>query len=368
MESIRKKKRLLFAACDIGWRIEHYTKFIKKEYSTDLIAEAFVNYQAPHDLYKTEYTYSFNYSKMPSLVRWGISIVLFFRFLCKYDIFHFFSGETILTRNTRNWEFKIYKLFKKRIIMHFVGADIRNPEYVEWKEENIVDYLKGNKPHMQPLGWQQKLMKDTQKFADQVLVSTPDLLKVYPGPAKYFPVLLDIDKLEKELSEIQTKPFNQITIVHAPSNPKVKGSRLIEPALKKIKGKYGGQVRLVLKEDLESVTRYSASRYDLFKYFLSSHIVVDQLVVGWYGLQAIEALMMDNQVVSYIEEGLEEYLFPDCPIMSANALNLFDVIDSCVKRELEGPIDHSGAKRWVKKYHSIESNNEALLNSWGVSK
>ncbi|NND76950.1 MAG: hypothetical protein HKN39_02055 [Flavobacteriales bacterium] len=364
MKNRIKKKRILFAANDIGWRIEHYSNFIKHNCSEVLVAESFVNYVAPSSLYNTNYTYSFNYSKLPSILRWCLSVFLFFKFLMKYDIFHFFSGETILTRNTRKLEFIVYKLFNKKVIMHFVGADIRNPKYVEWKEQNIQAYLKGDRPPIEPLKWQKKLMEDSQKYADRVLVSTPDLLCIYPGKANYFPVLLDLDKFNMEISKIEFERSNEIVIVHAPSNPLVKGSRIIEPVLKSIKEKYGDKVKLILREDLDNITRYATSRYDLFRCFLVSNIVIDQMVIGWYGLQAIEAVMTDNQVISYVGQDVEKYLFPECPIILANAIDLYEVIEACIKRELNGRIDYKSAKEWVRKYHSIEQNNELLLDTW----
>lgn len=355
---------MLFAANDIGWRIEHYTKFINAHYSEELCADSFVNYIAPSELYMTNYTYSFDYSRMSSFKRWGISLFLFVKFLFKYDIFHFFSGETILTRKTRKFEFLFYRLFNKKIIMHFVGADIRNTDYVQWKEQNMEGYLQGTHRSFEPLSWQSELMDDSVKFACKVLVSTPDLLKIYPGYALYYPVLLDLEKFEKEISNIKVDPTNEIVIMHAPSNPIVKGSRMIEPVLRRIKNDYGDNVKLILREDLHGVTRYSASRYDLFKAFMKSDIVIDQMVIGWYGLQAIEAIMTQNQVVSYIEKGLESYLFPGSPIISANALDLYSVIEACIQRHLNGQVDFNKAKRWVKKYHSIENNNKNLVDAW----
>ena len=52
-----KVKRILFAAVDIGYRIEDYSKFITENYSEELIPESFSKYILDPTHYKTDYTY-----------------------------------------------------------------------------------------------------------------------------------------------------------------------------------------------------------------------------------------------------------------------------------------------------------------------
>ena len=69
-------------------------------------------------------------------------------------------------------------------------------------------------------------------------------------------------------------------------------------------------------------TNYSATRYELFSYYKEADIVIDQMIIGWYGLLTVEALAAGNMVVAYIEESLKEQLFPDCPIKIADLNSL----------------------------------------------
>lgn len=131
------------------------------------------------------------YVQLISTVNYMFIYILFsFFFIAFYDLDHFFSGETLLTRKLRRFEFRIYKLLGKRIIMHFVGSDIRSPEYLFWKDKNLVEFLNGNRSFPLTMPWQDALIKDSMDFADEILVSTPDLLAIIPS-AKYYPVLID---------------------------------------------------------------------------------------------------------------------------------------------------------------------------------
>lgn len=363
-----KKKKILFAAVDIGWRIEHYSKFIKEHFPDQLEAASFVKYYVPKKHYDTNYTYMYNFQKKSVLYGWIISFYIFFISLFKYDIFHFFSGETLLTRKLRRFEFAIYKLFGKKIIMHFVGADIRSPYYIEWKAKNIHNYLKGTNKNKKTQPWQDKLLRDTVKSADAILVSTPDLLELIPQ-ANYYPVVLDVNKFQSELNETPTneKSSNKVIILHAPSNVNLKGTNIIHKVLKEVEKESNGIVELKLTADNKERSNrlYTVSRYDLFKLYKEADIVIDQLIIGWYGLQAIEALLTKNQVISYVDDNLKPNLYPNCPIQIADANNLKEVVLECIKNHNERKVNFEENITWVKKYHTIEDNNLALIKAWG---
>lgn len=363
---MKRRKKILFAAVDIGYRIEHYTKFINEHLSNQLKAESFSKYVLPETHYKTKYTFTCPIDKTHPIFLYLYSFGFFIFSLFRYDIFHFFSGETILTRKLRRFELMTYKLFGKRVVMHFVGSDIRSPKYIYWKEENIHQVLLGIDNFQKTLPWQEKLIQDAEKYADHILVSTPDLLSIIPK-AIYYPVLIDYQKLLTELDKapIAIKKENEIVILHAPSNIKQKGSNIIEKVLLKIKRESQLNIRLVLpRHDEKSL--YSVTRYDLFKLYKESDIVIDQLLIGWYGLQSIEALVAGCQVISYIEQDLEPYLFPECPIHNANANTLESVILNCINKKQDRKLNSIHNTGWIKKYHTIENNNEPLLAAWAM--
>ena len=362
-----KKKRILFAAVDVGYRMGLYSKFINDKYSDKVYAETLSTYISSKDHYQTEYTYEYSFHSKPSFYRWYRSLLNFFLALFRYDIFHFISGETLLTRKVRRLELMIYKLFGKRVIMHFVGSDIRNEEYIKWKEQNIQQYLQGNDNFPKTLDWQNKLISDAEKYADFILVSTPDLLEIIPK-AKYYPVLLDLDKYIGELKaiKIHKKTENEIVILHAPSNSKLKGTRYIHETLKKVALNSNYKIRLILTSENDYKNK-PVSRYELFKLYKESDIVIDQLIIGWYGLQSIEALAAGKYVISYVDANLNTFLYPDCPLEIADKNTLENVVVGLINKLLiQKNISMSSQINWLKKYHTIEGNNELLVQAWGL--
>jgi hypothetical protein len=253
-----------------------------------------------------------------------------------------------------------------------VGSDIRSPEYIRWKEKNIFDYLKGRDDFPKSEPWQKKLIKDAEKFGDYILVSTPDLLELIPS-AHYFPVLLDLEKFRKELDSIETAKKNpgEIVILHCPTNTRenLKGTIHIDPVLEKIVSESKYNIRLIRPyKDKEGTSyTYTASRYELFKLYKEADIIIDQMVIGWYGLLSIEALAAGKEVMCYVDEKLKHYLFPGCPIHLTDINQLEKTLTSCIEELIHEKLtDVNGQLEWVKKFHTIEMNNTALIDAWSI--
>lgn len=365
---------MLFAAVDIGYRIELYTKYIRQHFSSQLKTESLNISRLPKEHYITDYDYQFHFVGKNPLYRWSVSFLNFIRGLFQYDMFHFFSGETLLPRKLRRLELMAYKMFGKKVIMHFVGCDIRSLNYSHWKADHIKQFLKGEDDFPKSEPWQKKLIHDSEQYADSILVSTPDLKEIIPK-GTYFPVLLDLEKYLEELNQIQadTKNPDEITILHSPSNlyhTKTKGTDYIIAALNHIAAMPQYKLRLILPSQSESTraTPYSSTRYQLFKHFKEADIVIDQLITGWYGLLSVEALASGKEVICYVDEYLKPNLFPGCPIEIATVDNLEEVIVKCIEkiRHTDASIRSKNNIDWVKKYHTIEMNHEALLDAWNI--
>lgn len=360
------KKRLLFAAVDVGYRVENFTKYLAENYSDQISTESFVKYQAPNTHYKAQYDFVIDYYTTNRIYRSLAYFLFFLKSLFRYDVFYFISGETILSRRLRRFELKTYKLLGKRVVFNFVGSDIRSENYLIWKQTNIYDYLQGKSAPPKSEDFQKKLIDDALRYADSILVSTPDLLEITPQ-ATYFPVVYDIENLAAEIESIEEpeKDPNKIYILHSPSNTGTKGTAIINDVLEKIKREFPAAVELIRPYNEKNYElTHSVSRYKLFQLMKQADIVIDQMVIGWYGLQSIEALITGKTVVCYIEKNLEKFLFEDCPIVTTDVLSLEQTLKNCMAERQMGILpDKRKQIEWLKKYHTPEANGQILLNS-----
>jgi hypothetical protein len=358
--------RIFFGAVDIGWRIELYKRFLEERIKPLPLIRSFVKFRVNSTQYQTKYDLQIQYKNYPTLIQWFISFVIFFYALIRFDTFYFLSGETILTRKLIGFELKMCRLFRKKVIMHFVGSDIRNLEYTYWKENNITSYINGIDFEPKSNAWQKQLVSLSNQFADSILVSTPDLLEIAPN-AVYYPVMLDLKKFNIELDKAKKNPSkffktNKVKILHAPSNSKIKGSDIICNAIKEL-SKETDQFEFIYTKDLniDTGSKYTVSRYELFQLYAETDIVIDQLTIGWYGLQSIEAIAANCTVMCYIDQKVQSHLFEECPIIATDSIHLKDDILKLLQEYRKPNLENNQA--WIKKYHTIEKNNSILIDS-----
>jgi hypothetical protein len=252
---------------------------------------------------------------------------------------------------------QIYKLLGKKVIMHFVGADIRSVNYLDWKSQYMEDYLAGKpSPESLSLPYQKALIQDALDYANTILVSTPDLLDIIPS-AIYLPVFLNWEHLPERTPKAPCPPLK---ILFSPSGTRTKGNQYIYAALDRLKETYGNRVEIYTpgNENKEHF-QYSTTRYDLLQKMGSYHIVIDQMLIGWYGLKTVEALAMGCTVICYIDTQYKPYLSPHSPIVEADIHSLYDIL-----------VDHIVSYRphdsttWIQKYHYISAYSKLLQEIW----
>lgn len=361
-----KKKRLLFGAVDIGYRINHYSDFIKSELNEELIVESFSKYKLPESHYATSYTYACEIQKKSSLYVYCYTSLFFIRALFRYQVLHFFSGETILPWKLRGFELACYKLLGKKVIMHFVGSDIRSEDYLKEKNDHLEDYLSGEYQLKVPISSpiQKKLINQARKSATVILVSTPDLLQIVPE-AVYIPVFLDFGHFIYEDSEKSSVAKNVVSILHSPSATKTKGSGHLNKIFENLKNEFGETIEFITPmTQLNEIKSYPTTRYDLLNRMAESNIVIDQLVIGWYGLKAVEALMLDCEVICFIEDEFLDYLPTDTPLTNSNVLNVESKLRELIKQIQSNGLIKSGKVEYVRTHHNIQSYKDYFKTIW----
>lgn len=360
-----KRKRILFAAVDIGDRIRTYSGYIHEKYGGKADVKSFVKFKVPGEHYDTRYDYTFQYHKYPKVIQWCISMAFFVYALIRFDVIYIFSAENILTRKLMKFELSVYRKLGKKVVMHFVGGDIRNSDYLYWKSEAICNSATNQEPALQN-PFQEKVCRLAEKYANQIVVCSPDLLQfLNRKDVMYVPVFLDKDKFRRELSETNTKTANaggKVTILHAPSNPGVKGTKYIEGVLKSLTLEDESLNVIVTTDEQYSNTvlpPYTVTRYRLLELMNESDILIDQVLIGWYGLQSVEALASGNIAVCQVDSSLSSFLYPECPILTFhNIADLEKTITEAAALVKSG-VDTEKQLNWVKTYHGI-SRNETI--------
>ena len=314
------------------------------------------------DFYSTEkmlhkYDYSENSSgkvnriiySNNSLFRYLQLIALFVKLIFFYDYFIFLEAGSLLSNFK---DIKLLKKLGKKVSVIFAGCDVRVPD--------IVKKYKWNPCRDCPESYQvlvgckfpdkyQRLKAIKQNYD---IIFSPDECSGYFSDkyfSYYFPVK-DIDG--PKLVHNETK-LNEgiIRIIHAPSNEDYKGSKYIYAAIENLKKIY----------KVEFITLQNLSKEQLIAEILKCDLLIDQMLVGFYGILTVEAMLLQKPVVCYIRDDIFSKIERDCPIYNANPDNLEIVLDEILRNpsQLISRGEHS--RNYALRYHSPNKIAERMI-------
>lgn len=127
------------------------------------------------------------------------------------------------------------------------------------------------------------------RYADRIFALNPDLLHVLP-PRAEFVAYASVDPREWQVA-LPESDSPSLKIVHAPTDRIVKGTQYLIDAVERLRHA-GLPIELSLVEGL--------SHTDARLVYERADLVVDQLLAGWYGGVAVEAMAMGKPVVAYL--------------------------------------------------------------------
>ena len=210
-----------------------------------------------------------------------------------YDIFHFNASRYIFYYKI---DYFILKLFKKKIINTFRGSDVFDVEASiksDGKNSPYFNLYKKNGP-----GRYRKLVSIKNFIipkSDRVVVIGPWLVSSVSKYDAIIPYSRDVEKIRKGI--VFYKPNKRFRIIHAPTDQQVKGTKFIIEAVNSLRRK-GYPVELILTDKI--------SREKLLEEISKVDLVIDQLLIGWYGGFAVEAMALEKPVICFIEEGYKK--------------------------------------------------------------
>lgn len=153
-----------------------------------------------------------------------------------------------------------------------------------------------------------------------VFVTTPDLLRDHPD-ARWLPVMVDPERWVASESPLARR---RPVVLHAPTNPRIKGTALIEPVLHRMHA--DGLI------DYRPVSGVPAAQMpDLVR---SADIVIDQVRLGIYSVAAVEAMAAGRVVIAHLHDDVvahvEGVTGERPPIVSCSPEQLDNRLDSLI--------------------------------------
>lgn len=210
----------------------------------------------------------------------------------------------------------------------------------------------------------QARVDETRAFLERtdlpLLVSTLDLIDFVAG-AKWLPVTADVDRFATAAVESAAPLGRDLPVVlHAPSNPFLKGTAAIE----EIALQLHAEGRLVYRR-LEGVPHA-----EMPAFIADADIVIDQIVLGNVGTLAAESMAAGRLVIGHLHERVRqrwrEMGGGEIPLIEATPDTLENVLTTILAdRERYAAVAATGPA-WARKHHDGRASAAALAPFLGV--
>jgi glycosyltransferase involved in cell wall biosynthesis len=260
----------------------------------------------------------FNLPKQLSAFGWALS---------RFDVFHFHAGLTLLPRRLN---LPTLRLLRKGIVFQSWGSDLRG------RLASEVGYL---------------------RRAHAVIVGSFLTRRLAPrGPWPEYDVVPPAIVLP-EWEPAPKEPGDVLRVAHAPSKRAVKGTEAVIAAVESLRAR-GVPIELDLIEGVPN--REARLRY------ASADVVVDQLLIGWYGMLAIESMALAKPVVVHLDEQAaaetEEAFGIELPLVGANETTLEDVLAGLVEVRESLPELGRSSRDYVERVHAHTNVARQMLD------
>ncbi len=310
-----------------------------------------------------------------AFLRWGF----------RFDVYHFHFGTSFFgtpffdtprqaegseaaagspspaTRHTsplarlRQIDLPVLQAMGKRIAFHFHGCEVRSRAHM------IAAHRLATCTECEPFcvpREQERVLGLAAKHAGRVFFSTLDLAESVPRGV-HLPLAIESGRwervaLDRPLPELDRRDGvrGPVVIAHAPTQKLIKGTRHVEAAVAWLRAEFPRvELRMIERQPWAAMPEFLGE----------CDILVDQVMMGWYGLLAIEGMAERRAVVSYLREDLRPR-FPDCPIVSAEPSTLHAVLRDLVRDPARrAELGERGA-RFARERHDTKVVGGKLLS------
>ena len=234
----------------------------------------------------------------------------------------------------------------KTIVFTFQGDDARQgdclKDYAEfdWSQEFGKDYYSA-----QTDAHKRWRIARIARWADRIYALNPDLLRVLPATAQFAPYA----HVDLERWRLRTQPTNSVPLIlHAPSHRGVKGTRYIVETVERLR-RDGVSFEFELIEG-----KTHAEAMDRYRH---ADLMIDQLLLGWYGGLAVECMALGVPVISYTRpldlRQVPAGMKADLPVIGADRYTLYAVLkDWLTARRRELPDVGLRSRKFVETWHN----------------
>lgn len=265
------------------------------------------------------------------------------------DVVHWHSGGRVVP-----WDLELRYIASQHKVrlVEFWGSDIRSPDVATSDNPYLAQLLTSGR----------YAISTSASHSTQRAFARYGFACIAPGPEMPAYVLPDLFPAvfhsEAVLSVAEFEPCypdpgkERPLVVHVPSNPAIKGTGAVLEAVRRLQESRTFDFRLI----------HDMPRSEAMALVGQSDIVLDQFVVGSFGLVSLEGMAMGKPAVCYLSPAVLKRLPAELPIVNANPDNLVHVLAGLLD---DGPRRRELGRRgraYVERYHEAQHVARGLVS------
>lgn len=293
-------------------------------------------------------------------IRWPlcsfVNYFLFARAILRYKcLYIYFNGGPLGFTRFRNFEPFLLNIAGVRTVVMPYGGDVHNMFHARnlpFKHAMSTDY-----PHFHH---RQKIIER------QVNLWTRHATHVISGCDWVYYMhhwhtlmlghfSIDLSSKRPSVRKLLQGKFSKkrpLRLFHAPNHTTIKGTDFFVRAVQDLQQE-GLSIELVMKRKVPN--------HEILLAIREADVVLDQLVIGWYAMFALEAMAMEKPVICYLADDLLN-LFEfaglvqgkEIPIINANVRNIKNVLKQIYTGKINLERTGRESRLYAQKHHSVE--------------
>lgn len=272
-----------------------------------------------------------------------------------FDVYHFNFGSTLfhsLRVGANHLDLPLYPNEAVKVVT-YQGCDLRQKDMTMRRRENSFAACHNMNCYggVCNSGIRDKrrrtALEKMLSHVDYAFALNPDLMHFLPkARASFLPYTIsNFDQIEPKVEKFFFD--DKIRIVHAPTQREAKGTQHVISAIECLNQRYPGYFELVLVENMP----YEEAK----KVYRTADLVVDQLLIGWYGAFSVEVMKMGIPVMAYIHDDDLQFVPSDMvralPIIRVSPETLLSSLIA-IKKEREQLVElGKQSLNFVKRWH-----------------
>jgi hypothetical protein len=283
----------------------------------------------------------------------------------RYDVLHFYFGQSFLGWGNNDkphplWfkDLKLARRLGRKIFMTLQGCDVRMSDFSDARNE-VTPCKEG---HCQ---WKRnclasldrrrrRLIEEILPLVDRVFVLNPELAYEVPGACFLPYTIVDVEAI----GTVPPRTEGRITILHAPSDPAIKGTALITAAIEKLKHHY----------PIDFIQVTGLPHEEAMKIYPRADLVIDQVLAGWYGGFAVEIMAMGKPVACYLREEDFRFVPPemlaDLPVLNVHPGRLEEDLARILEQRQQWPEWGRQSRQYAVRWHDPARIARAMVAAY----